>query len=302
MADHFRLLVDLLGHEVAVIGLVDQRGRGAVLERVAMNDRVVPVVDGRAVARQHDPVAVLEIADRVRERAERDGIRAQIHFAVAMADGERRSIAGADHQIIVAREDEPEREGAAKLRQRRLHRLDRVDAPGQISVDQVQDDFGVGFGLEDRTVLLQLLAQFAKILDDAVVDHGDPGGCMRMGVVLVRLAVRGPARVTDAGVARQRRGPEFGLQVFQLAFGAAAIEMVAFQRGDARGIIAAILKALERIHQLLRDRSAPENADNAAHAGSYLQIERKLPLRRRVLLTKIAAVQILNNYCRLKQR
>ena len=25
VADHFRLLVDLLGHEVAVIGLVDQR-------------------------------------------------------------------------------------------------------------------------------------------------------------------------------------------------------------------------------------------------------------------------------------
>ena len=69
------------------------------------------------------------------------------------------------------------------------------------------DDFGVGFGLEDRAVLLQLLAQFAKILDDAVVDHGDPGGCMRMGVVLVRLAVRGPAGMTDAGVARQRCGP-----------------------------------------------------------------------------------------------
>ncbi|HZD29013.1 MAG TPA: hypothetical protein VE251_10020, partial [Xanthobacteraceae bacterium] len=60
--------------------------------------------------------------------------------------------------------------------------------------------------------------------------------------------------------------------------------------------------ALERIQQLLRDRSAPENADNAAHAGPSLRIERKLPLRRRVLLTKIAEVQILNNYCRLKQR
>ena len=73
----------------------------------------------------------------------------------------------------------------------------------------------------------------------------------------------------DSGEASQ-----LGLQVFQLAFGAAAIEMVAFQRGDARGIIAAIFEALERIHQLLRDRSAPENADNAAHAGSYLRIER----------------------------
>ena len=207
MADHFGLLVDFLGHEVAVIRLVDQRGRGAVLERVAMHDRVVLVVDRCAFAGQHHPVAVLEIADRVGERAERDGIRAQIHFALAIADRERRAIAGADHQIIVAREDEPERERAAKLRQRRLHRLDRVDAPGQISVDQVQHDFGVGFGLEDRALLLQRLAQFAKILDDAVVDHGDAGGRMRMRVVLGRLAVRGPAGVTDAGVARQRLRP-----------------------------------------------------------------------------------------------
>ena len=30
VADHFRLLVDFLGHEVAVVRLVDQEGRGAV--------------------------------------------------------------------------------------------------------------------------------------------------------------------------------------------------------------------------------------------------------------------------------
>ena len=61
-------------------------------------------------------------------------------------------------------------------------------------------------------------------------------------------------------------------EVFQLAFGAAAIELVAFERGDACGIVAAIFKALERIHQLLRDRSASQNADNAAHADKYPQI------------------------------
>ena len=91
-------------------------------------------------------------------------------------------------------------------------------------------------------------------------------------------------------------------EVLQLAFGAAALEMVAFQRGDARGIVAAIFEPLERIHQLLRDRTAPENADNAAHADQYLQIDETSPTPRRLLLTKIAAVQILNNYCRLRQR
>ena len=47
--------------------------------------------------------------------AERDRVRAEIHFAVAVADRERRAVAGADHQIVVAGEDEAERERAAQL-------------------------------------------------------------------------------------------------------------------------------------------------------------------------------------------
>jgi len=63
--DDFRLLMDFLGHEVAIVRLSDQRRRGALLDRIAVNDGVVLVVDNRAVARQHDPVAVLEISDGV---------------------------------------------------------------------------------------------------------------------------------------------------------------------------------------------------------------------------------------------
>ena len=96
---------------------------------------------------------------------------------------------------------------------------------------------------------------------------------MRMGVVLGRLAVGGPAGVPDAGMAGERLGPQSRFEILEFAFGAAALEMVAFQRGDACGIVAAIFKTLERIHHLLRDRTAPENADNAAHADQYLQID-----------------------------
>jgi hypothetical protein len=73
----------------------------------------------------------------------------------------------------------------------------------------------------------------------------------------------------DAGMTRERLGPQSRFEVFQFAFGAAALEMVAFQRGDPGGVVTAIFKALERIHQLLSDRSSPENADNAAHADQY---------------------------------
>ena len=91
-----------------------------MLDRLAMDDGVVLVVDGGALAGQHDPVAVLEIADGVGERAERDRVRSQIHLALAIADRERRAVAGADHQVVFAGEDEAERKCAAQLRQRRL--------------------------------------------------------------------------------------------------------------------------------------------------------------------------------------
>jgi hypothetical protein len=101
-------------------------------------------------------------------------------------------------------------------------------------------------------------------------------------------------------MARERLGSQSRFKIFELAFGAAALETVAFQRGDTSRIVAAILKPLERIHQLFRDRSAPENADNAAHADQFLQIVEKFS-KPAHLLTRIADVQILNNYCRLRQ-
>ena len=142
-------------------------------------------------------------------------------------------------------------------------------------VDQMQHDLGIGLGLEDRALLLERLAQLAKILDDAVVDHGDAIGRVRMRVVLGRLAVGGPAGVADAGVAGERFGIQPLFEILQLALGAAAREMVAFQRGDACGIIAAIFKPFERIHQLLRDRSASQECRQCRTCGSISPNRRK---------------------------
>jgi hypothetical protein len=66
------------------------------------------------------------------------------------------------------------------------------------------------------------------------------------------------------------------LQILQLALGAAALDLLALERGDARGIIAAIFKTFERINQLLCNRLAPENADNPAHADQYPPNRRKI--------------------------
>ena len=56
---------------------------------------------------------------------------------------------------------------------------------------------------------LQPLLEREEVLDDAVVDDDDVARAvaMRMGVVLVRLAVRGPARVAHAERAVQLLSP-----------------------------------------------------------------------------------------------
>jgi len=144
----------------------------------------------------------------------------------------------------VALEDEGEREGAVKLRQHRLHRLHRAEALGEMGVDQMRDHLGIGLARKRHAVLLELRAQLAEILDDAVVHHRDIVGGVRMRVGLRRLAVRRPAGVADAGMAGERRRLQQRLEILQLAFCAAAVEPRAFQRRDAGGIVSAILSRL----------------------------------------------------------
>jgi hypothetical protein len=97
--DGFGLLVDFLGHEVAVIALVDQQRRGLRKLLLALHDGVLAIADGDAVlGGDHRPIAVLEIGQARGERGQRHGVGAQIHLGRAIADGERRTAARSDQQ------------------------------------------------------------------------------------------------------------------------------------------------------------------------------------------------------------
>jgi hypothetical protein len=135
---------------------------------------------------------------------------------------------------------------------------------------EVRDHLRVGVRAELRARLLQLLAQLAEILDDAVVDDGEALGGVGVGVAFGRPAVGRPAGVPDADGAGQRLAREPGFEVAQLALGPPADELSAFKRGNAGGIIPPVLKPLERIDKQARDRLAPENAHNSAHASGGL--------------------------------
>ena len=131
-------------------------------------------------------------------------VRGDEELAVAEADDDRRAVADGDDLLGIVGRDQHEREQAAHQQQRAPHRvLEAVVL--HLALDEVRDDFGVGLGDELVALPLQLLLQVEVVLDDAVVDDDDLAGAVavRVRVLLGRPAVRRPARVADAVVARR---------------------------------------------------------------------------------------------------
>ena len=98
----------------------------------------------------------------------------------------------------------------------------------------MNDGFGIGVGLETMSLGLELGAQVAEVLDDAVVDDGDLRRHVRMGIALGRTAVGSPSAcgrcrsVRSSGSTSRR-----AFEIAQFAFGAAAFERAGFDGGDA---------------------------------------------------------------------
>ncbi len=268
MADDLRLLVDLLGHEVAVVALFGEQASGGTALDAALNGLAGSVADHRARAAGHDPVAFLEIGDAVGERSERQRVRTEIGLALAVAHSERRPLARADQQVILAFEQVDESERAPHPLEAGIHGLGRGFAGREFVFDHEGGDLGIGLRLEDITFGRKLLAQCAEILDDAVVDDGEAGRGVRMGVGLGRLSMRRPAGMADAGRARQRGGCQPRLEVFQFSFGPAARKLAVFKRGDAGRVVASVFQALQRVDDGAGDRPRSKDANNSTHAKS----------------------------------
>src|SRR5438270_926617 len=96
MADDFRLLVNFLRHEMAVVALINEERRGIRFLHLALHLFAGCVAHLHALAAEHRPITLFEVADGLGERRERDRIRAEIHLAFAVSDGEWRALARAD--------------------------------------------------------------------------------------------------------------------------------------------------------------------------------------------------------------
>ncbi len=265
VADDLWLLVDLLRHEMTVIALVDEERGGERARHRPLHGIAAAVADGNPFAGQHRPIAVFEIGDFVGEGRECQGVGADEHFASAIADGERAALTGDDHEVVIAAKDHGKRKCAFEPLQRVIDGAHRIVPGTQLAGDEMGDDLGVGVAGEGGAFSHQLLFQLAKILDDAVMHDRDIVGHMRVRVGLGRLAVGRPAGMADAGLAHERRILEARLEIAQFAFGAPPVERAVRHRGDAGGIVAAIFEPLQRVDQLLRNRSPAKDSDDATH-------------------------------------
>ena len=263
--DHFRLLVNFLGHEVAVIALVDHMRAGQRPDFRARHLLIEGIVDLRAGPVEHDPIAVIEIGDGFGERSQGKGVRAQIHLVLAMAHRQGRTLAGTNQQVFLAIKQERQCKRSMQARQRGGDCLNRRLALIQRLRDEVGNGFRIRFGDKNMALGLQFLPQRTEILDNPVMHHRDAGAGMGVRVVFGRAAMGGPAGMADADMALQGVVVQPRRQIFQLALRPHPLQMAIFQRRNARRIIAAIFETLERIDNLFRDGILAQYTDNSTH-------------------------------------
>ena len=117
--------------------------------------------------------------------------------------------------------------------------------------DQVHQHFGVGFALEGETFLYQLFFQTEVILDDAVVyqRHGTVLGDVRVGVLLVGLAMGCPAGVCDASRAARVPAGTILVQLVHAAFFLIHLDMVVLHQGNPRAVVSAVFQFTQTLDQ-----------------------------------------------------
>ena len=238
---------------------------------LALDRAAVGADDDVAVAAQFGEVAVFEIDDLAGDLQQRGGVGGCVHAVLADAQQQRRAAARDDDAEGVGLGDHADGVGADEIDGGLAHRLEQVGVALQLVVDQVGDSLGVGLGLEDVALALQVGLDRLEVLDDAVMHHGEAAGDVRVGVALGGHAVGGPARVGDADVggelARIGQRSELG----HAAAGAQAGEL-AGEHGEAGGVIATVFELAQAFEQDRDDVVGCDCGDDATHGGASLSV------------------------------
>ncbi len=105
------------------------------------------------------------------------------------------------------------------------------------------------------------------VLDDAVMDDGDPPRAVQvgMGVPIRGHPVGGPAGVGDPQGPVDRGVREVGFQLGDLALGLPDAQTPPVHHGQPRGVVAPVLQPLQAREEDLGRAVGADVADDAAH-------------------------------------
>src|SRR6185503_16071741 len=135
-------------------------------------------------------------------------------------------------------------------------------------------DFCIRLALELPSFGDQFVAERLEIFDDPVVHEGDGADDVRVRVADCRSAMRRPARMGDAGNARERFGIELASKIVEFALGPTADELAIVDRANAGRIITAIFEPLQPIEQPPRDVAVPDDSNDPAHYARVTPLKR----------------------------
>ncbi len=224
------------------------------------------------IGREHGDVAVGEKENLAGVLEKSGNIASDEVLTPAEADNRRRAHARGDDFLRVVGGNKNQRIDSAQLAQRPAHGFLERHAL-HVFLDEVRNNFGVGFGDELVAFTLEHFLQLQVVFDDAVVDDDKLPGAVPVGMrVLFRgAAVRGPACVADAVRAGDGRLLDDLFEVAQFARGAADFHLAgAIDHGNAGRIVAAVFQAAEAINDQGNDFLGADITDNPAHAWDLL--------------------------------
>ncbi len=243
------LLEDFLLHEMLEAALFGHDGVPGDVLQAGGYGMAIEIHHADALRREHGHVAVAKEKNAARVREDGGNIAGDEIFMFAEAHDNGRADARGDDLVRVARRKNRQGVDAAQQLDGLAHGLFERGAI-RVFLDQVGDDFRVGFGDELVAFGGQRVLQLDVILDDAVVHDDDFAGAIavRVGVFFGGAAMRGPARVADAVDAVEGSGANRFFQIVQFAGRAADLQFpVLADHGDAGGVVAAIFEAPEPV-------------------------------------------------------
>ena len=105
------------------------------------------------------------------------------------------------------------------------------------------------------------------VFNDPVLNDSNPATAITVGVgvVLLRLAMSRPAGMTDPAKTWRTLTVHTNGEVVQFSFRTKAMQILALQRGDARGVIAAVFQLPKSFQQERCRISRTDHRNDSAH-------------------------------------